>query len=84
MSLPIVRQTLENYVRLGPRDAFSGPFIRGDTETVARHLTLLEKNPHARSVYRELARAALHRLPVRNRKQMQTLLKAEVSGRAFS
>jgi predicted short-subunit dehydrogenase-like oxidoreductase (DUF2520 family) len=36
-SLPIIRQTLENYSRLGPRRSFSGPIIRGDVETVAKH-----------------------------------------------
>ena len=29
--LPIVRQTLANYAKLGPAGAFSGPIVRGDT-----------------------------------------------------
>ena len=43
-SLPIVRQTLENYACLGPRHSFSGPIIRGDVETVAKHLAVLRKS----------------------------------------
>lgn len=74
MSLPILRQTLENYKKLGPGGAFSGPFIRGDAETVAKHLALLKRSPKARAVYTTLARAALNELPVRNRKKLRKLL----------
>lgn len=74
MSLPILRQTVENYGNLGPEHSFSGPFIRGDAETVAKHLTLLKKHPRTRAVYVALARAALARLPVKNRRQLRRLL----------
>ena len=73
-SLPIIRQTLENYSRLGPRHSFSGPIIRGDVETVAKHLTVLRKNSEARAVYVALALSALRSLPVRNRKELRKLL----------
>jgi len=74
MSLPIIRQTLENYRSLGPEHSFSGPFVRGDAETVAKHLALLKKLPRTRAVYVALAQAALARLPVKNRKQLRRLL----------
>jgi len=74
MSLPIIRQTLANYGSLGPRHSFSGPFIRGDAETVARHLALLKKNRKVRAVYAALAQAAIERLPVKNRREMRRLL----------
>src|SRR5258708_27530751 len=35
---PIVRQTLANYLRLGPAAAFSGPIVRGDVAVVRKHL----------------------------------------------
>ena len=73
-SLPIIRQTLENYARLGPNDSFSGPIIRGDVETVAKHLAALSKYPWAREVYVALARSALRRLPAKNRKHLSRLL----------
>jgi predicted short-subunit dehydrogenase-like oxidoreductase (DUF2520 family) len=73
-SLPIIRQTLENYSRLGPQNSFSGPIIRGDVKTVAKHLTALKKHPEARDVYVALARSALRRLPVKNRTEMKKLL----------
>lgn len=73
--LPILVQTLSNYVALGPAKSFSGPIVRGDLGTVKQHLELLRKNPEAREVYLALARVALKRLPVGNRKQIAALLK---------
>jgi predicted short-subunit dehydrogenase-like oxidoreductase (DUF2520 family) len=74
-SLPIIRQTLANYSRLGPAQSFSGPLVRGDAETVARHLAVLQKHPRAREVYVALARAALRGLPVKNRDGLNRLLR---------
>jgi predicted short-subunit dehydrogenase-like oxidoreductase (DUF2520 family) len=74
-SLPIIRQTLANYSRLGPAQSFSGPLVRGDAETVARHLAVLKKHPGAREVYVALARAALRGLPVKNRDGLKRLLR---------
>lgn len=74
-SLPIIRQTLENYSRLGPARSFSGPLVRGDAETVAKHLAALKKQPGASEVYMALARAALHGLPVKNLKELTRLLR---------
>jgi predicted short-subunit dehydrogenase-like oxidoreductase (DUF2520 family) len=73
-SLPIIRQTLENYSRLGPRRSFSGPIIRGDVATVAKHLAGLKKQPWVRDVYLALAQSALRRLPVKNRSELRQLL----------
>jgi predicted short-subunit dehydrogenase-like oxidoreductase (DUF2520 family) len=75
-SLPILRQTLENYSRLGPAGSFSGPLIRGDAETVAKHLAIL-KNREVREVYLALARAALRGLPVKNKNELKRLLRNE-------
>lgn len=74
--LPIVRQTIENYAKLGPAGASSGPLVRGDTEIVIRHLEVLKKIPEARNVYLALARSAVRYLPVRQRKKLQAILKA--------
>jgi predicted short-subunit dehydrogenase-like oxidoreductase (DUF2520 family) len=72
---PIVMQTLSNYTTRGPAQSFSGPIVRGDAAIVAAHLKALEKIPEAREVYIALAKSALRHLPVRNRKQLELLLK---------
>ena len=75
-SLPIIRQTLANYSHLGPARSFSGPLVRGDAETVAKHMSALKQRPGAREVYVALARAALRGLPVKNRKGLEQVLRA--------
>ena len=72
--LPIIRQTLHNYEKLGPAGAFSGPIVRGDVETIRAHVKALAKMPAAKDVYAALARAALDFLPNRNRRQIEQLL----------
>lgn len=79
---PIVRRTLENYLRVGGAAAFSGPLMRGDVRTIARHWRALERVPGAREVYAALVRSALRTLPVKNRALIRRLLaktKAELS-----
>ena len=74
MSLPIIRQTMANYAGRGPEKSFSGPLIRGDVETVAKHLALLRANPMTRDVYVALAKVALAGLPSNNRTKLRRLL----------
>lgn len=74
MSAPIIRQTLSNYGKRGPAKSFSGPLIRGDAATVAKHLKLLKKQSATRDVYIALARLALTHLPSRNRAELRRLL----------
>jgi predicted short-subunit dehydrogenase-like oxidoreductase (DUF2520 family) len=76
MSLPILRQTIENCASLGPANSFSGPFIRGDTATVTKHLALLQRNPKTHAVYLALARVALEKLPVKNRRKLLSFIGA--------
>jgi predicted short-subunit dehydrogenase-like oxidoreductase (DUF2520 family) len=73
--LPILRQTLDNYAALGAPGAFSGPIVRGDVETVRKHLKMLRKVAGAREVYVALALAALRDLPVKNRAALEKILK---------
>jgi predicted short-subunit dehydrogenase-like oxidoreductase (DUF2520 family) len=58
--LPLTRQTLTNYERLGPRGAWTGPLSRDDFAVIERHLRALRRFPRE---YRE-AYAALSRLGV--------------------
>jgi predicted short-subunit dehydrogenase-like oxidoreductase (DUF2520 family) len=73
--LPIVKQTLANYAVLGPAAAFSGPIVRGDVGTVKKHLRVLSKNSGASDVYIALVKSATLHLPVRNRREINKLIK---------
>ena len=74
--LPILKQTLANYVAFDAAGAFSGPLIRGDVDTVKRHLRTLRGVPVAQDVYVSLARAALAYLPGKNKETIETALKS--------
>jgi predicted short-subunit dehydrogenase-like oxidoreductase (DUF2520 family) len=43
--LPLTRQVLENFERLGPRAAWTGPLSRGDFQVVRAHLEALKESP---------------------------------------
>jgi predicted short-subunit dehydrogenase-like oxidoreductase (DUF2520 family) len=59
--LPLTRQVLENFERLGPRAAWTGPLSRGDYKIVRAHLDSLQESSM------EIAQAyeALNRLAAR-------------------
>ena len=74
-TIPILTQTLANYAQFGPAAGFSGPIVRGDVETVKRHLRVLRTVPAARNAYIALAEAALEYLPARDKAALNRVLK---------
>jgi predicted short-subunit dehydrogenase-like oxidoreductase (DUF2520 family) len=57
--LPLTRQVLENFERLGPRAAWTGPLSRGDYKIVRAHLDSLQESPtEFAQVYEALNRLA--------------------------
>jgi predicted short-subunit dehydrogenase-like oxidoreductase (DUF2520 family) len=74
-SAPILRQTIDNYVRQGAARGFSGPIVRGDVATIRRHLQAIRRVPGAREVYVTLAKAAVKTLPVHDRAKVKRLLR---------
>jgi predicted short-subunit dehydrogenase-like oxidoreductase (DUF2520 family) len=59
--LPLTRQVLENFERLGPRPAWTGPLSRGDYKIVRAHLHALQNSPREFA----LAYETLNRLAAR-------------------
>src|SRR5712664_2912715 len=57
--LPLTRQTLDNFERIGPRAAWTGPMARGDFSTVQRHVDALSDfPPEYQDAYKVLSRLA--------------------------
>ena len=79
--LPIVRKTLRNYSESGPAKSFTGPIIRGDSQTIGLHLDALAQIPAARSAYVALTTAAIQYLPSRNKHEIETELLTAKSGK---
>jgi predicted short-subunit dehydrogenase-like oxidoreductase (DUF2520 family) len=54
---PLVKATLDNIEAKGAVEALTGPIVRGDVETVKKHLQVIkEKLPHFLSFYCELGK----------------------------
>lgn len=65
---PLLRQSVDNAMRLGGDAALTGPIVRGDAGTVRKHLAALaEAAPHLVEMYVVNARRALRRAVVSGR-----------------
>jgi predicted short-subunit dehydrogenase-like oxidoreductase (DUF2520 family) len=76
---PLQEATVRNVHRLGPRDALTGPAVRGDADTIARHLeAVAAAAPHLVAPYVALCRLALavagDRLPEADRERVGEVL----------
>jgi predicted short-subunit dehydrogenase-like oxidoreductase (DUF2520 family) len=57
--LPMTKQVLQNYERLGMKAAWTGPLARGDYEVVAKHLAALQEySPEYCQAYEALNKLA--------------------------
>jgi predicted short-subunit dehydrogenase-like oxidoreductase (DUF2520 family) len=72
--VPLLRQTIRNYLKRDAGSAFSGPLARADVATIRRHLKALQALPEANEVYMALALAAVKNLPVRNQESVARAL----------
>ena len=75
--IPILLQTLANYATFGAAGGFSGPIVRGDVDTVKRHLRVLGDAPVAREVYVALAGSALRYLPAKSKGSLRRILDSQ-------
>lgn len=59
---PLLRQTVENVIRMGGDEALTGPIVRGDVGTVRKHIGALTTHaPHLVEAYVANARRTLER-----------------------
>ena len=52
---PLMEETLAKALQDSPERMQTGPAIRGDEETVRRHLNLLSVHPEWQEIYREIS-----------------------------
>ncbi|MFH0765204.1 MAG: Rossmann-like and DUF2520 domain-containing protein [Calditrichota bacterium] len=62
---PLLQTTLNNIFQQGVVDSITGPLVRGDEDTIARHLDLLAREPRWRDLYIQLSQEALRILASR-------------------
>lgn len=75
--LPLMRQMLENFERVGPRAAWTGPVARGDYSVVASHMRALRKHPEEwAAAYAALARLGARVLAEKPGEKLRQLKRA--------
>lgn len=60
---PLIRETVEKAMTLSPASAQTGPAVRGDTNTIQRHIRQLEYNPVIQELYRLISRSIAESKP---------------------
>lgn len=78
----LMRQTLDNVLALGPAAALTGPIVRGDAGTVARHLAVIDDGLCA-EVYRAMGKATLRLAGERLDEAAQQALAGLLASRPF-
>lgn len=53
---PLIYETVEKAISIGPEKAATGPAIRGDKNIIDKHLALLSNSPDLESLYRQLTK----------------------------
>ncbi|MCH5235208.1 MAG: DUF2520 domain-containing protein [Muribaculaceae bacterium] len=54
--LPLMRQTLNKLGKLSPKEAQTGPAVRGDTVVMDKHLDMLESKPEFQHIYKQFSK----------------------------
>jgi len=82
--LPLMRQMLDNFSRLGPQASWTGPVARGDYATVGKHVNALRRHPREfRRAYAALAllgERVLSKKPAARLRQLKRALKNPSGG----
>lgn len=55
----LMEGAVSNLSEAAPDQALTGPVVRGDSETIVRHLNAIRSDPEARAVYKRMSLAAL-------------------------
>ena len=75
--LPLTRQTLDNFERLGPLAAWTGPLSRGDFSTIEKHAQALAGfDPEILAAYATLSRLAAKELAAKPSAMLKQLEQA--------
>ncbi len=82
--LPLTRQMLDNFEKVGPRAAWTGPIARGDFTTVSKHARVLRRHPRefqeAYAALANLAAQVLSKNPAVTKQRLRRALKNSQGG----
>jgi predicted short-subunit dehydrogenase-like oxidoreductase (DUF2520 family) len=84
--LPLTRQMLDNFERLGPQKSWTGPHSRGDFETVAKHTKAMRPYPRefqdAYAALAFLSSKVLSKKPAGASNKLKRALKKSTGGKS--
>jgi predicted short-subunit dehydrogenase-like oxidoreductase (DUF2520 family) len=84
--LPLTRQMLDNFEKLGPRKSWTGPVSRGDFETVAKHTKAMQRYPRefqeAYAALALLSNKVLSKKPAAASNHLKRALKKPTGGKS--
>ncbi len=66
--LPLIKETLEKAIALGPEHAQTGPAIRKNQQVLLKHDEILQDEPHLQEIYRLLSNS-IQRFHTKHRKE---------------
>lgn len=67
---PLIKETISKALKNGPEASQTGPAVRNDSSTIAKHLDLLSFSPDLRMVYQEVTRSIIEHY--KNNQEWQT------------
>lgn len=71
---PMMIETIMNVKEYGVKKGLSGPLVRGDVESIKKHLKILRKTPSLHKIYRDLSQIILKYAPAKKRRQFKQIL----------
>jgi predicted short-subunit dehydrogenase-like oxidoreductase (DUF2520 family) len=57
---PLIRETISKALSGGPENSQTGPAVRNDLNTIARHIGLLEDSPELQKLYKEITNSIIN------------------------
>jgi len=73
--LPLMMDTVMNVKKYGIKHGLSGPMVRGDIQSIKKHLTILRKDPISCNIYCSLSQILIKYAPINKQRKIRKALK---------
>ncbi len=72
--IPLMMDTILNVKKYGVEGGLSGPLVRGDIESIKKHLKILKKEQSIRNIYCSLSKIMINYAPKNKRRELKEIL----------
>ena len=56
---PLIRETISKALEMGPEKSQTGPAVRNDQNTIAKHMDLLSFSPELQEIYKDVTKSII-------------------------